>query len=292
MKLLLGFSLAVHNIPTLINAHGALGWPPSRQWICSGGTPPNLGVEWGGKGGAEICQPGLYGDDSMNQVIVNWSGVGRGDAQGRSDSVAYRESPQKPHISDMPGKRNAKICSGGKSDFSALDRVFWTEDQGDGVYPINITVGTHEFMHRSSVPHRTYGRGYLDLYLTKDNWNPTVAATWDSIESQPFCRYQGNPSVRWKDQVKFDCKIPKEKTNGKHIIYAIWQREDSPEAFYSCSDIILSAGSGPVTQQPTTPKAPYTGTIATTVASMFTTHPVATTAAPELCLCNGNNNNN
>src|SRR5699024_4230518 len=27
--------------------------------------------------------------------------------------------------------------------------------------------------------------------------------------------------------------------DGRHLIYAIWQRTDSPEAFYSCSDVVF-----------------------------------------------------
>jgi chitin-binding protein len=31
-------------------------------------------------------------------------------------------------------------------------------------------------------------------------------------------------------------RLPAGKT-GRHLIYVIWQRSDSPEAFYSCSDV-------------------------------------------------------
>merc|ERR1712173_280709 len=39
----------------------------------------------------------------------------------------------------------------------------------------------------------------------------------------------------------FNCEIPKEKL-GNHVLYQIWQRDDSPEAFYSCSDVNISLG--------------------------------------------------
>ena len=35
-----------------------------------------------------------------------------------------------------------------------------------------------------------------------------------------------------------NCPLPPNKI-GRHVIYAIWQRDDSPEAFYSCSDVVL-----------------------------------------------------
>jgi chitin-binding protein len=40
-----------------------------------------------------------------------------------------------------------------------------------------------------------------------------------------------------------DVKLPKGKA-GHRLIYTIWQRSDSPEAFYSCADVIF--GDGPV----------------------------------------------
>lgn len=30
--------------------------------------------------------------------------------------------------------------------------------------------------------------------------------------------------------------------SGKHLLYAVWQRSDSPEAFYSCSDVSFGDG--------------------------------------------------
>src|SRR5690606_23833272 len=31
--------------------------------------------------------------------------------------------------------------------------------------------------------------------------------------------------------------------SGKQVLYAVWQRSDSPEAFYSCSDVTFGGGS-------------------------------------------------
>ncbi|MFD0344439.1 LAETG motif-containing sortase-dependent surface protein, partial [Streptomyces sp. NPDC127117] len=32
--------------------------------------------------------------------------------------------------------------------------------------------------------------------------------------------------------------------SGRHLIYSIWQRSDSPEAFYTCSDVVFGKDSG------------------------------------------------
>ena len=36
-----------------------------------------------------------------------------------------------------------------------------------------------------------------------------------------------------------NCPLPQGKT-GKHVIYNVWQRSDSPEAFYACIDVSFS----------------------------------------------------
>ena len=37
------------------------------------------------------------------------------------------------------------------------------------------------------------------------------------------------------------CNLP--ARSGRHVIFATWQRADSPEAFYSCSDVAFTGGS-------------------------------------------------
>ncbi|MBM7865141.1 hypothetical protein JOD27_008998, partial [Lentzea nigeriaca] len=48
--------------------------------------------------------------------------------------------------------------------------------------------------------------------------------------------------------------------SGRHIIYSLWQRSDSPEAFYSCSDVQFGGGV-PDTQPPTAPGTPVASAI-------------------------------
>ncbi|NEE31025.1 lytic polysaccharide monooxygenase, partial [Streptomyces sp. SID7982] len=39
----------------------------------------------------------------------------------------------------------------------------------------------------------------------------------------------------------FDGTIP--ERSGRQLVYTIWQRSDSPEAFYACSDVTFGGGS-------------------------------------------------
>merc|ERR1712062_750838 len=63
--------------------------------------------------------------------------------------------------------------------------------------------------------------------------------------------------------------------SGKHVIYAVWQRNDSPEAFYSCSDVVFGSENvvTETTEKSTTVTTPE---ITTTTTKMTTTTPVTT----------------
>ncbi len=41
-------------------------------------------------------------------------------------------------------------------------------------------------------------------------------------------------------------RLPDGKS-GRHVIYMVWQRSDSTETFYSCSDVVFDGGNGEVT---------------------------------------------
>ncbi len=66
--------------------------------------------------------------------------------------------------------------------------------------------------------------------------------------------------------------------SGRHLIYSIWQRSDSPEAFYSCSDVTFG-GSNP-TNVPTTTPRPTTVATATPRPSVVPTASVPPTSMP------------
>jgi cellulase/cellobiase CelA1 len=84
-------------------------------------------------------------------------------------------------------------------------------------------------------------------------------------------------TLRWADleQVYDSGPLPASTTNRfamalparaePAILYTIWQRSDSPEAFYACSDVTIVGGSGatpPTTVAPPPPTAPVPPTTA------------------------------
>ena len=259
----------------LVNSHGALSYPPSRQWICSGGPWPNNGVLWNGYNGLDICQPSVHEPHNINHVISEWSGVNQ-SPNGRTNTVAYQNDPKQAHVAIMGNiPKNSSICSANKPLYSALDNPHWMEDQGEGVYPASIQPGTHTFEYSASVIHKYYSLGYIDLYITKNGWGGEVNGKklkWDDLEDAPFCRKTGDVNGMTNKE-SFDCDVP--ERNGKHIIYVVWQRADSDEAFYSCSDVVFG-GTGSTTEIVTTSSSTTTAT----TTSQSTTPSTTTTTQP------------
>ena len=171
-KIILSFSFFFQK---LVKSHGALSYPPARQWICSGGATPNMGVQWNGNNGPDICQPSVHEPQNINQIITDWSGVNQ-LPNGRTNTVAYQNDPKQAHIAIMGNiPEDSSICSANKPLFSALDNMQWMEDQGDGVYPVSIEAGTHTFEYSASAPHNYYNLGYMDVYITKNGWGGEVS---------------------------------------------------------------------------------------------------------------------
>ena len=193
------------------------------------------GVQWNGFNGPEICQPDVHSPNNINLVITDWSGVNQ-LPNGRTDTAAYQTHPKHAHITIMGNISDSSICSANKEGYEALDGPQWTLDQGDGVYPTVIQPGIQTFEYSASAPHNYYQLGYMDVYITKEGWDSSSKLQWDDLEDQPFCRKLGD--VNGMTHVEtFDCDVP--ARIGNHIIYVVWQRADSDEAFYSCSDVIF-----------------------------------------------------
>ncbi len=80
---------------------------------------------------------------------------------------------------------------------------------------------------------------YFQIYMTNDGYDfNQPLLKWSDLESKPFCEI--NSVTLDNGRYKLQCKLPAGKM-GRRIIYTIWQRNDSAEAFYACSDVIINA---------------------------------------------------
>ncbi|MEU4302407.1 lytic polysaccharide monooxygenase auxiliary activity family 9 protein [Kitasatospora aureofaciens] len=186
-------------------AHGSMQNPISRVYGCNLEGPEHPK--------SAACQAAVAA--SGTQAFYDWMGVRIGDAAGR-------------HRELIP---DGKLCSAGNDEYKGLDlpRADWAATS----LPAS---GSFTFRYRGTAPHR----GSFELYVTKDGYDPTKPLKWSDLEPTPF--YKATDPSLVDGSYQMTAQLPKKQ--GRHLIYAIWQRSDSPEAFYSCSDVVFGgAGS-------------------------------------------------
>lgn len=191
-------------------AHGSMETPVSRIYNCFLEGPENP------KSDACIAAVQAGG----KQALYDWNGVNQGNADDMHGDI-------------IP---DGKLCSAGKELFKGIDlaRDDWhtTAIAPDGN-------GNFEFVFIATAPHSTK---YFRFYVTKDGYNPLNPLKWSDLEDSPFCII--NEVNLENGRYSMTCPFPQGKT-GSHVIYSIWQRDDSPEAFYTCMDVSF-AGDAPV----------------------------------------------
>lgn len=214
--------LALPSTPA--QAHGAIQVPGSRTWLCyqDGRNPQTGAIEPKNAAcAAAVAQSGA-------SSLYNWFAVLRSDGAGRMAG----------YIPD------GELCSGGTGgpyNFSGfnLARNDW---------PLtHLTAGrTIQFKYNNWAQHP----GTFRLYITKDGYNPTKPLAWSDLESAPFDQVTNPPANGGPGtdagHYYWNGTLPAGKS-GRHVIYSVWQRSDSNETFYGCSDVIFDGGNGEVT---------------------------------------------
>ncbi|WP_030990189.1 lytic polysaccharide monooxygenase [Streptomyces sp. NRRL S-1813] len=184
-------------------AHGSMTDPVSRVSACFAEGPESPK--------SAACKAAVQAGGT--QALYDWNGVRDGNAGGQS----------RTRIPD------GKLCSANSAEYKGLDlpRADWPSS--------TMRAGSHTFHYKATAPHR----GSFELYLTKSSYNPAKPLKWSDLESKPFAKVT-DPKLTNGEYV-FDGKVP--ARSGRHLIYSIWQRSDSPEAFYTCSDVVFGKGS-------------------------------------------------
>lgn len=185
--------------------HGALESPLSRVYGC-----------YLSRNASAACKAAVaLGGE---QAVYDWNGVNIGDVAGR-------------HRERIP---DGRLCSAGREQHKGFDlaRADWpaTTLRPDAN-------GNATFVFFGTAPHAT---AYFRFYVTRDGYDPTRPLAWADLEPTPFCE------PRWvleNGRFRMTCAVPRK--TGRHLIYTIWQRSDSPEAFYSCSDVDFGGGTPP-----------------------------------------------
>lgn len=191
-------------------AHGSMTDPVSRVSACFAEGPESPK--------SAACKAAVRAGGA--QALYDWNGVRDGEAGGRS----------KARIPD------GKLCSANNPEYKGLDlpRADWPSSK--------MRAGSHTFHYKATAPHK----GYFELYLTKSSYHPAKPLKWSDLESKPFAKVT-DPKLTNGEYV-FNGKVP--ARSGRHLIYSIWQRSDSAEAFYTCSDVVFGKDSGQAAAKP------------------------------------------
>ncbi|NRB39016.1 MAG: lytic polysaccharide monooxygenase [Pseudomonadales bacterium] len=182
-------------------AHGTMNYPINRTYQCYQEGPESP------KSDACKAAKAVGGASPM----YNWSAISQN--AGGND---------KAFVAD------GKLCSGGNQQYQGFDlaRDDWPKTR------IN-TSGKLSFSYYGSAPHATKRWTY---YITKDSYDFSKPLQWSDL--QQFCEF-GSVTLNGSNRYNMDCQLPS-GFNGDRIIYNVWERSDSTETFYSCSDVNIS----------------------------------------------------
>ena len=140
------------------------------------------------------------------QHLYDWNAIRQGEANEN-------------HTAVIP---NGTLASGGNpAIYGGMDQV-----RSDWV-KTSVAPGPYTVTWTNSAPHATE---YYEVYITNEDWTPDQPLRWDNITllvQTPF-----SPA-----EASVDIPVVLPNRTGHHVIYSIWQRADSPEAFYSASDV-------------------------------------------------------
>ncbi|MEU9037090.1 lytic polysaccharide monooxygenase [Streptomyces sp. NPDC048352] len=185
-------------------AHGSMTDPVSRVAACYAEGPEAPK--------SAACKAAVAAGGP--QAFYDWNAVNIANAAGKSRSL-------------IP---DGQLCSAGNATYKGLDlpRADWPASP--------MTAGAHTFRYKGTAPHK----GSFELYVTKDGYDPSKPLKWSDLEPAPFAKAT-DPGMQNGDYV-FGGTVPEK--SGRHLIYSVWQRSDSPEAFYTCSDVVFGKDSG------------------------------------------------
>ena len=166
---------------------------------------------------------------------------------------------------------DGKLCSAGIDKYRGLDlaRADWPAT--------NLTSGaTYAFSYRATVAHQ----GTFRMYLTKSSYDPTRQLRWSDVDTAPFLT-AADPAMQGGAYV-MKGRLPTGRT-GRHLIYTIWQNTDTPDTYYSCSDVVFPAtptgaaavapSANPPTPDRTTPAVAPSSDPVPSVAAVDTSQP-------------------
>ncbi|MEH1165536.1 lytic polysaccharide monooxygenase [Micromonospora sp. CPCC 205539] len=162
---------------------------------------------------------------------------------------------------------DGELCSGGLSAYRGLDlpRTDWPSTE--------LTTGAKfTFRYRSTIEHR----GTFRLYVTRPSYDPRKPLTWADLETRPFLTLT-DPPVR-SGAYQLAGRLPAGR-DGRHLIYTIWQNSNTPDTYYSCSDVVFRTARGGSAPTKAAPKKGAAAPPRTAASAAVATDPAVAAAA-------------
>ncbi|KAF2781031.1 lytic polysaccharide monooxygenase [Streptomyces sp. OM5714] len=187
------------------SAHGSMGDPVSRVSQCHAEGPESPK--------SAACRAAVA--TGGTQALYDWNGIRIGNAAGKHQEL-------------IP---DGKLCSANDPAFKGLDLA------RDDWPATGVNSGSYTFKYRVTAPHK----GTFKVYITKPGYDPSQPLGWGDLDLSAPVATATDP-VASGGFYTFSGTLP--ERSGKHLLYAVWQRSDSPEAFYSCSDVSFGGSGG------------------------------------------------
>lgn len=189
-------------------AHGTLGDPVSRVAACY--------AEGAESPTSAACKAAVA--EGGPQALYDWNGIRDGEAAGK-------------HQENIP---DGKLCSANSEEFKGMDlaRDDWPATK--------VSAGSYTFKYKVTAQHK----GTFNLYMTKQGYDPSKPLKWSDLDLENPVATKTDPTAS-NGYYTFSGTLP--DRTGRQLIYGIWQRSDSPEAFYSCSDVTYGGAAAAAT---------------------------------------------
>ncbi|WP_251022359.1 lytic polysaccharide monooxygenase [Streptomyces sp. ISL-10] len=199
-------------------AHGAPVDPVSRVAAC--------GPQGGELRTSAACRAALAANGGVS--FDAWDNLRLPDVRGR----------------DREAIPDGRLCSAGLDAYRGLDtaRADWPATQLTAGAPFTLT-------YRSTIPHQ----GTFSLYLTEAGHDPAAPLRWSDLQNQPFATATDLQPTDGAYRVSG--RLPDGLT-GRHVLYTVWRNTDTPDTYYSCSDVVIVPADDERQDLPAQPEEP------------------------------------
>jgi predicted carbohydrate-binding protein with CBM5 and CBM33 domain len=138
---------------------------------------------------------------------------------------------------------DGQLCSAGIELYQGLDLA------RDDFPATEVKSGQRlSVSYRGTIPHR----GSFRLYLTRTGYDPGEKLTWDDLGEEPLADIEDPPLT----DGAYRMKVTLPKRTGRHLLYVVWETSNTPDTYYSCSDlefpepVVKKAVAEPATPKP------------------------------------------